>query len=280
MYKYHRIRWQDSDLKELEKAVKNFNAKINRISKKNPQLERMLPEKMEVANLKNIINTRQDLNREINALKRFTNRKNTITINENGTFEGIVTIPNNDNNTQITKWQYNEINRRIGIINRKRKNRLKELQETEQKDRDKKLGYTLGQLGMGKMSEVSLTPMKGFTRTMGKYEVDRRYRSTLRQSQSNYFSKQDYRVKENYIKGLMENYDYENIKDVIEHIEQLDIKDFMKTFNEHGATFEDVSPDGKLDLKFQEYKSYEDLLRSTWLESSDISSQEIIISNK
>ena len=279
MSKYHKIRWQDSDLNELEKAVKNFNAKISRISKKNPQLSKMLPEKMEVANLKEIINTRQDLQREINALKRFTNRKNVITVKEDGTFQGIVTLPDNDNNTQITKWQYTEINRRVGIINRRRRTRLERLQETPLKDRNKELGYTLGQIGMGKMTEVSLTPMKGFTRSMGKYEVDRRWRSTLIQSQSDYFTKQDYKVKENYIKGLMTNYDYENIKDVIEHIEKMDIKDFMKIFEEHGATFEDVSPDGKLDLKFQEYKSYEDLLRSTWLES-DISSQEIIANMK
>ena len=36
MSKFHKIRWQESDLLELSKTIKNFNAKITRLAKKNP----------------------------------------------------------------------------------------------------------------------------------------------------------------------------------------------------------------------------------------------------
>ena len=68
--------------------------------------------------LKDLINTRQDLNREINALRRFSKRGN----------EEIVIIPNTDYNVKTTKWQRTEMNRRVGYINRRRQKRLEEMQ--------------------------------------------------------------------------------------------------------------------------------------------------------
>lgn len=255
MSKYHKIRWNESDNQELARVVRNFNAKINRLSKKDPQNKNILPDKISVGQLKNLINTRQDLKRELNSLKRFSKRG----------AEEIVIIPNTEYNLKTTKWQKTEMNRRVGIINRRRENRLKQLEEMEMKSRGEKLGYTRGQLGMGKIAEVSLRPMNAFYRTMGNTDLKKRYQSILAQSQSDYFTQQDFRLRDNYIKGLKENYNYENIKDIIEHIENMDIKEFLQTFEEEGGTFEIASPDGKLDLKQAEYSSYETALRSTWL---------------
>ena len=58
---------------------------------------------------------------------------------------------------------------------------------------------------------------------------------------------------------------YENIKDVIQAIEKMDIKDFLTTFEEEGGTFEFASPNGALDIKQAEYEGYESALRATWL---------------
>lgn len=255
MSKYHKIRWNQSDTKELERVVRNFNAKINRLSKNNPQIKESLPERVSVRELKQLINTRQDLKRELNALQRFSKRGN----------EQLVDVPDNDYNLKITKWQKTEMNRRIAIINRKRKARLEELENTEMTSRGQKLGYTRGQLGMGKVTEVQLKPMNAFYRTMGRTDLKKRWKSILNQSQSDYFTKQDYAVRDNYLKGLKENYDWESIKDVYEHIEKMDIKEFLSTFEEEGGTFEFASPDGQLDLKHQDYQGYETALRSTWL---------------
>ena len=158
MSKQHKIRWRESDTKELARVVKNYNAKIRRLKNKDPQkYKNTLPqfydsktdsytEKLSVGQLKEIINTRQDLQREINSLKRFTKRGS----------EELVTVPDNDYNLQLTKWQKTEMTRRVAVINRRRKKRLEEIQETEMTSRGEKLGYTRGQLGMGKQQEVEL----------------------------------------------------------------------------------------------------------------------------
>ena len=43
MHKYHKIRWRETDEQELKRVVRNFNAKIRRLEKKNPQIKEYLP---------------------------------------------------------------------------------------------------------------------------------------------------------------------------------------------------------------------------------------------
>lgn len=267
MPKYNKIRWRESDLKELSRVVRNYNAKIKRLKQKDPlKYKNTLPqfydsktdsysEKITVRQMKELINTRQDLNRELNALKRFSKKG----------AEEIVVVPDTDYNLKITKWQKTEMNRRIGVINRRRAQRLKEIQEMEMKSRGEELGYTREEFGMGKQYEKELRPMNAFTRRMDQSDLKWKWRSIRNESQSDYFTKRDYQVRENYIKGLKENYNYNDIKDVVEEIEKMDIKEFFKIFNEDGGTFEFASPDGQLDLKYDEYKGYASALRATWL---------------
>lgn len=259
MAKYYRIRWTDEDIKELKRAVSNFNAKINRISKKEPSIKNLLPEKVSAKELKDLISTRNDLKREINALKRFSKRG----------AEEIVNIPNNTIGTRATKWQISELNRRGAIVNRKRKLRADELGLLPAKSRGEELGYTVGQMreyiGMGNIREVELRPTKSFLKDMTAQEVKMRYKSFRYQSKTDYFTEQDYKVKENYIKALYENYAPEDIQAVVDVIEKMDIKDFMDTFYEEGATFEFASPDGNDDFKRYEYEGYVEAIKSTWL---------------
>lgn len=249
MSKYHRIRWTESDSQELAKAVRNFNAKVSRLNKKNPQMKSVLPEKITIGQLKEIINTRQDLKREINTLKRFSKRG----------AEEIVDVPGTDYNLKITKWQRTEINRRVGIINRRRKKRLDEIQETEVESRGEKLGYTRGQIGMGKAEEVSLSPMNAFTRRMVQSDLKFKWLSVLTQSQSDYFDKRDFQLRDNFINTLKENYNVNDIKDVIKAIEEMDIKDFLNEFNKDPEAFEWAYPDDP-----ERYQGYVNALKSTW----------------
>lgn len=256
MPKFHKIRWTEDDSRELEKAVRNFNAKISRVGKKNPEIKNALPEKQSVRALKRIITTRQDLKKTINMLKRFSRRG----------METIEIVPGSDYNTKLTKWQRIEMNRMKAIVNRRRKARLEELEELEMSDRGQKLGYTRGQLRMGTSSEAALKPMNAFYRTMGYTDLQKRFESLFAQSQSDYYTKQDYKVKANYLKGLIQNYEWGDIKEIYEHIEDMDIKEFMLTFEEEGGTFEIISPPAMKKLHKQiDYESYVDALYSTWL---------------
>lgn len=243
------IKWQKSDNQELSKAVKNFNAKIRRLEKKNPELKNALPEKVSVKQLKELINTRQDLKREINSLKRFSKKGN----------EEIETY--GDYNIKITKWQRTEMNRRIGVINRKRKQRLNELEELEMQSGGEGLGYTKGQLGMGRIERVELAPMKGLTKGMNQRDVFMKWRNVLKESQSEFLQEKDYRCRENYIKGLMENFNYGDVEEIIDEIERMDIKDFIKTFySDQDASFEGIYAPNN-----EQYEGYLSQLKTVWL---------------
>lgn len=252
MSKYHQIRWKQSDNDELARVVRNFNAKLKRISNKNPELKNALPDKVSVKQLKELINTRQDLNRELNALKRFSKRG----------AEDVVNVPDNDYNLKITKWQKTEMNRRVGIINRRRKSRLEDLQNTEMKSRGESLGYTRGQLGMGKATEVSLKPMNAFTRRMNQQDLKWKWKSIMNESQSDYFTKKDYQLRANYIKALGQNYNTKDITGVIDAINNMDIKEFLQKFDEEGGTLEFAYPPNR-----EQYEGYVNALKATWTPS-------------
>lgn len=264
MSKYHRIRWSESDNKELARVVKNFNAKIDRLNKKDPSKmlnslpegmkvnKNALPEKVSVGQLKELIKTRQDLKRELNSLKRFSKKG----------AEKIELVPDTDYNLQVSNWQRKEMNRRVGIINKRRKERLDMIREVGVEGHD----FTLGQLGMGKQAENELKPTSSFYRTMSQTDLKWKWKSLRAEMQSSYFTEKDYRVKENYIKGLTDNYAEKDVKDVIKAIEKMDIKDFLDKFLSVDLnTFEWASgPPNQ-----EDYNAYVNRLKSEWIGVND-----------
>ena len=151
------------------------------------------------------------------------------------------------------------MNRRIGVINRRRAKRLEDISNMEMKSRGEKLGYTRGQLGMGKATEVSLRPMKAFTRSMSQADLKWKWKGIMKESQSDYFTQRDYMLRENYIKALEENYNAKDIQDIIDEIKSMDINEFLNTFEEEGGTLEFAYPPNK-----EQYKGYVNALRTTW----------------
>lgn len=265
MSKYHKIRWTDDDEKELKRVVKNFNAKLNRLEKKDPQNynKNTLPsfydkssetytERLSVRQLKELINTRKDLKRELNALKRFSKRGS----------EQLVEIPTKDDTLKITKWQRREMLTRVNYINKRRAKRLDEIENTEVSSGGVGLGYTRGQLGMGKQELKALEPMEAFSKSVDKYSVKRKFATIMTQSQHDYFNARDYLLRESFIKGMSENYRPEDIQEVIKAIREMDLNDFLSEFYKDPNAFEwDYPPD---DEKYQEYVNH---LKSTWIPS-------------
>lgn len=253
MPKHHSIRWKPSDDAELRRVVKNFNAKISRLEKKNPHERAALPERVTVKQLKSLINTRQDLNRELNALRRFSRRG----------AEEIVTAPYNKYNLKITKWQRSEMQRRAGIINRRRKKRLDEVAGIELESRGEKLGYTKGAIGMGKAEEIELSPIRAFTPAMSRADARKKFAALLKESQSNYWHERELRMKANYIKSLEENFNPADIADVVAEIEDMDFSEFRKIFEAEGGNFElSYPPDA------ESYQAHLTALKSIWKRKS------------
>lgn len=256
--KYH-IRWQKSDHQDLSKAVKNFNAKISRLEKKYPELKNALPEKVSVGELKKLIKTRQDLNREINTLKRFTDKKNKIGIRDDGSYEGIQIYGNY--NIKITKWQLKEFNRRRAIINRRRGQRLEALLPEEVTSRGEAQGYTVEQIGVGSIKLNDLLPMDEILPGASEVSVRKMYKSAVIQSQSDFLTLSDFRAKASYIKGLKQNFNVDEIQDIIEAVENTPIDQWLHTFQtDVDAKFEGLYPGDK-----SQEKQYAAALRSVWM---------------
>ena len=249
MSRQYNIRWKPSDNSELRKAVKNFNAKISRLEKKNPQESAALPERVTVKQLKELISTRQDLKRELNALKRFSKRG----------AEEIITAPDNKYNLKITKWQKDEMTRRAAVINRRRKKRLDDVAGIELESRGEKLGYSKGAIGMGKAEEVSLQPIRAFTPAMSRKDLKKKYAMIQKESQSSYWNERELRMKANYIRSLEENFNPADIADIVESIDDMDFARFRRIFDAEGGNFElSYPPDA------ESYQQHLSALKAIW----------------
>ena len=131
------IRWGSNDRKNLQRAVNNFNAKINRLEK---QGIKELPSKVSYKELRgwgsndNEILTRKELNQTIRTLQAFTKRG----------MEKLVTLAGGE---KITKWE----NREIGKMQRRARSTInKDIEKLEEAKLfgmgDKELQQKLGQL--------------------------------------------------------------------------------------------------------------------------------------
>lgn len=249
MSRKYNIRWREADEKELQRVVKNYNAKLSRLAKKGPDIKSALPERVSAAQLRDMIETRQDLNRELNALRRFSQKG----------AEELVEVPENDYNLKITKWQKEEINRRVAVINRTRKQRLEKMQGTEATQGGKRLGYSAAPM-MGKADMLSLSPVKGFTKYMNRADLKKRFTQLLKESQSGYWNERDERTRQNYLKGLRQTFNESDISDVIDEIESMDIKDFRRKFDSDAGKFETLYPNDQ-----DEYIAAVSELESIWM---------------
>lgn len=251
MRRKYNIRWNADDEAELRRVVRNFNDKIRRLEKKDPKMKNALPERASVRQLKNLIETRADLNRELNSLRRFSKKG----------AEEIVEVPENKYNLKTTKWQKQEMTMKVSLINRRRKKRLQEIEAWEMTSGGKKLGYTKGEFGMGKADEVALNPLKAFTPTMSRADLNMKFRHINKEVQSSYFSAKEERLRYNYIVGLQRTYRAEEIEDIIDAIENMDFKEFYKRFQEEGGTMEFASKLPNNAVR----ESYVEHLHSQWL---------------
>lgn len=114
MPKSSKIRWRDRDTEQLARKVKNFNAKLTRLTKKNPALAEVLPERVSAKALKQDITNRQEYNRVIKALSAFTEK-------------GAEAVVTGKQGVTTTKWQLQQVKKAVAIENRRRKKEAERL---------------------------------------------------------------------------------------------------------------------------------------------------------
>ena len=264
MSKQYNIKWREQDEKELRRVVRNFNDKLRRLVKENPENQNILPQfwnkqtqqfesRITAKNLKELIQTRADYNRQLNMLRRFGRRG----------AEEIIEAPTNEYGARTTKWQKAEMARMAQIVNRRRRERLENLENVKMLDSYGELGYTLGQrFGMGLASRNSLNPIKTFTASQTQTDLKQKVRALMRESASNYAKDRDLLLKENFINELRKNYNEADISDVIERIRSMDDDLFVLKFEARGDKFELAYPP---DRGSEEYRNYVSELKGYWL---------------
>lgn len=114
MPKSSKIRWRERDTEQLARKVKNFNAKLTRLTKNNPALAEILPERVSAKALKHDITNRQEYNRVIKALSAFTEK-------------GAEAVVTGKQGVTTTKWQLQQVKKAVAIENRRRKKEAERL---------------------------------------------------------------------------------------------------------------------------------------------------------
>lgn len=262
MPRQYNIRWREQDEKELRRVARNFNDKVRRLVKKNPANSSILPQfwnaqsnefenKITTTQLKELISTRQDYNRVMNMLKRFSRRG----------AEEIVELPSGYG-AITTKWQKQEQTRLAQIVNRRRGVRLENLNTIEMMNSQGQLGYTLGQMfGMGLAEKNKLSPTQAFTRGQSQKDVKYKLRSLMTETKDTYYSERDAVLKENFIKALEDNFDVDDIKPIADKIRAMNPEVFYLKFEAKGDAFEWAYPPKK---GTPEYDSYLEEVSNYW----------------
>lgn len=196
MPKRSNIKWRDNDLAELERVIRNFNAKITRVTKRNPSLAPFLPEKVSKSELKKSITTRADFNRELNSLKRFS-RKGA---------EQVKTYPSGET---LSNYRVNEL--RIG-------NRIRNARRSREA---KEFNISVQTGTMGQMSAQNLKPRKVNLNKMTMKDIEKFEEVLERELMSNYRERAAESYKQNYLNAILD-FLGEDGQELYDYIQKMD----------------------------------------------------------
>ena len=207
----YKIRWRESDTAELQRAINNFNAKLYRIKKNNPEMAVYLPDRVKKSEIINSINTRADLNKVVNSLQRFTRK-------------GAETPARSSRGAKATQWEVDEFKHKQRVENARRTRERKKLETKDVTSRGKKTGSKRSE--MGSIKENALKPSKKKFENLSQKEWDLA-KANIEQAINpmlQEFRKHNMRL--NYIKGLR-NAGYS--EDIVAYVLEMDIDAFIET---------------------------------------------------
>lgn len=190
MSRKSKIRWREEDYKEVERVIKNFNNKIYRTKKNQPNIADIQPQTIRKSEFIKGIKTRKDLNRELNSLKRYGKR---------GAEKQVVS--KSDEHLKATKWEVKEYKHKEGIINARKTRERHRLEEKEHLQGGKKSGYKKGE-SLSPLLEESLRTSHNNFNDKNKTNWEKFKKRIDKQLDSNYMPNMNSLYKENYIKAL------------------------------------------------------------------------------
>ena len=242
MSRKSKIRWRDSDLQELQRLIKNYNAKLYRIQKNSPELMEYMPQKMRKADAIKNIETRADFKRLSGQLQRFTQR-------------GAEKPFESSRGLKTTEWAVDEFKRLQRAENARRSRRRKELEESEVKRGGQPTGIKRKE--MGSIKENAVKPSRKNPANMSRDEFNKAAQLFEKRMRSSFNDEQKRRMQENYIRGLIhEGYSEELAK----YLTTIPVETFMKIIDtDETASFDFIYDPIQLKVK-------EDTLWDVWEE--------------
>ena len=179
-----KIRWRNSDADELQRTINNFNAKLYRLKKKNPELAEYLPDRVKKSEVIKSINTRADYNRIINSYKRFSKK-------------GAEAPVKSSRGAKATQWEIDEVKLKNRIDNANRTKQRNALANKPQTSRGKPTGNEVGTVAENELTtrKLNFDNVGAKEWELKKGDIDR----AIDPLHSEY-RKRNYRL--NYIQGL------------------------------------------------------------------------------
>lgn len=249
---------------KVRQAVQNYNAKIRRLQKINPYLS--LPELAKTKEIKKTSRNLSQLNRNLERLKRFSER---------GAEENI-TLPSGD---IISKYELNELKRESSRLQRNLSKRINALAETTPKVKGVIQDFNYAQMGDMRLNNmiVKRDELNKLSRTILK-DADisvKEFKNKIKHTRD----KQNYQIeifKNNYLDNMLFSqayiigYDQDKIKKIKEEMSKLSNKDFLKAFDEE-KLFQQIRDKYRTvkDITGKNYFSYEDELTQIYDEIYD-----------
>lgn len=211
MPKQYNIKWRPSDNQRIAARVRAFNGKLTRLINKQPEFQAFLPRRISTQQIKEQVVTRADLNNILNSLSRFSRKGAEAPITTNS---GI----------QTTAWQIKEASIRVGVINRKRKAKLKQLNPSTEKGT------------MGSIEENNLRPKRFNPNKTKPEDWDSLLESINKQSRPSYEQQKAETYKQNYIKSIYKLYNATTADIINEIVQMIESTPAQKIYN---ASFDD-----------------------------------------
>lgn len=206
-----KIRWRESDTLELQRAINNFNAKLYRLKKKNPEMADYLPDRVKKSDAIKSINTRADLNKTVNSLKRFSQK-------------GAEKPAKSKRGAKSTKWEVDEFKRKQRQENARRTRERKKIESKPVTSRGKKTGSKRSEMGTIKANELKPSKKKFENLSQKEWDLAKANIEQAINPLHQEFRKHNMRL--NYIKGLR-NAGFS--EDIVANILEMDIDDFIET---------------------------------------------------
>lgn len=214
------IRYDKKLENEINKVVRNFNQKINRLEKTERDL--LLPERISKKELKAQVETRKELKRRLEELKRFSKR-------------GMEEIVTTEGDVKISRYELDKLKRETRRIKSSLTRRINKLSQTRPTVFGKVQTSTFAQMGsMGlanlkarrkkldteSIEKLSEGEFKNFVKTLNMNIQKENYRSEI--FMDNYTNKMLFTL------GYYVGYDKDKLEYIKEKLNSLDESQFLK----------------------------------------------------